>query len=161
MDIGNHAHDNNAWAQRFAPLTWRDPQPDMEPYGYPFRTCSYCGSIHPLDLLAFLDKGGVRLNPSDRKWGWPHKLYLDGIPNPMAGKVVRMGGRSWTDEAGVRQEEPFMEPAPAFTHAKFYNVHLMDMPVADFLRLAELIEQETGVVFSRPEDEPHSLYWQG
>ena len=44
-----------------------------------FRRCSYCGSVHPLDLLKARDEG--RIGKVDRsvdwKYGWPHKIYVD------------------------------------------------------------------------------------
>lgn len=68
----NKAHANDAWAQRFAPQTWREPS-----HGRSYRTCSYCGCIHPEDLIAYV-KGGGTLGGSDWKYGWPHKFYLHG-----------------------------------------------------------------------------------
>jgi hypothetical protein len=50
-----------------------------------FRTCSFCGSIHPGDLLELLNNGG-RLVSSDR----PDKFYVF-TPNPVAGELVQMG----------------------------------------------------------------------
>ena len=47
---------------------WRAPEPEGRdgPYGYPFRTCWYCGSIHPDDLLGFVEAGQVtRLGEAD------------------------------------------------------------------------------------------------
>ena len=38
--------------------------------------CAFCGSIHPSDLAALL-KAGARLSPADRKYGWPHKFYME------------------------------------------------------------------------------------
>lgn len=82
-----------------------------------WRTCWYCGSIHPGDLyelltgvktypagdpVTFRDREGnvkvvmqvgestsigpthpaITLGGADWKYGWPHKFYVDGIPNP-------------------------------------------------------------------------------
>lgn len=55
---------------RIAPIVWT---PADE--GRAYRHCSYCGSIHPEDLLRLL-AGGARLGGSDWKYGWPHKFYL-------------------------------------------------------------------------------------
>lgn len=46
--------------------------------------CAYCGSMHPADLVAAL-KAGAKLDPADWKYGWPHKYYVNGIPNPFQG----------------------------------------------------------------------------
>ncbi len=105
---------------------WRAANPESEPYGTSFRTCAYCGSIHPGDLLEAIEKGGVTFDVADWKYGWPHKAYVNGIPNPIAGKDVRMGSRSHTGPDGVHVNEPLISPAPKFSHAKWYNLHLLD-----------------------------------
>ncbi len=51
-------------------VSWREPR-DGETY----RTCSYCGSIHPEDLIKVLSDVG-RLGGSDWKYSWPHKFYV-------------------------------------------------------------------------------------
>nr|MBL8412719.1 hypothetical protein [Dechloromonas sp.] len=50
------------------------------------RACGYCGSMHPADVAAAL-RSGARLDPSDRKYGWPHKFYVENVPNPHAGML--------------------------------------------------------------------------
>jgi hypothetical protein len=77
--------------------------------GEHFRTCSWCGSIHPRDLLATprgtgsctdcgarnwedclggqrdaqrmhnFDPGGWWLSWADWKYGWPHKMYVESL----------------------------------------------------------------------------------
>lgn len=55
------------------------------------RSCGYCGSMHPTDLVAAL-AAGARVHWADFKYGWPHKLYVDDIPNPHEGMLEsRMG----------------------------------------------------------------------
>lgn len=153
---------------------WRDPQPNEEPYGYPFRTCGYCGSIHPEDLLGFLGQG-AQLESSDWKYGWPHKFYVRGIANPMAGKIVEVGsqqggdineatpGSKWKSTCPHKdcQERtrdhgywyvPNMSSAPAHTHAKFYNVHLKDCSQDMFDKLATIFVHHTGIYFQRDGD---------
>lgn len=39
------------------------------------RSCSYCGSLHPADLVKLIADGG-ELEGSDWKYGWPHKFYV-------------------------------------------------------------------------------------
>ena len=80
-------HDNNPHATskvftyNEGGRQWRDPEPDREPYGYDYRTCDYCGSIHPGDLVAFFEAeqtGSISL--ADMKYGSPHKIYVK-VPN--------------------------------------------------------------------------------
>lgn len=81
-------HDSDYQAQRFAPQTWRPKGEKLHPsHDLPmvFRTCSYCGSIHPEDLLEAL-RAGATLSGADWKYGWPHKFYVGGIPNTNAGQ---------------------------------------------------------------------------
>lgn len=59
-------------AARWGGWSWRDPRHDEH-----FRRCSYCGSINPDDLTA---EPTWRASWADRKYGWPHKFYVD-VPN--------------------------------------------------------------------------------
>lgn len=53
-------------------IRWRDPNEQV-----PWRTCSYCGSIHPEDLIKIAGDGTVKSGEiADWKYGWPHKLYV-------------------------------------------------------------------------------------
>ncbi len=100
---------------------WREPRRDGEPYGEDFRTCYFCGSIHPEDLLRHLNTG-ASLHGSDWKYGTPHKFYVQGIKNlhPQS-KLVECGSKT---ENGI--SVPIMSPPPPTVHAKWYNDHLMD-----------------------------------
>lgn len=69
MTSENRAHDKDPTAFGFQPVTWQRPTDAR-----PFRTCSYCGSIHPQDLLEMLQAGDT-LELADLKHGWPHKFY--------------------------------------------------------------------------------------
>jgi hypothetical protein len=75
-------------------MVWRPPDLTREPSASPFRTCGYCGSMHPEDLYHAL-RNGASLHGSDWKYGWPHKFYVENIPNPLAGKHVQVGSRSY------------------------------------------------------------------
>ena len=80
--------------QRFTggQIIWRDSD------GYaPFRTCSYCGSVHPEDLMALVLGNKATLGGSDWKYGWPHKFYLKG-------NVVGKWYNRHLLDAGFRQE---------------------------------------------------------
>lgn len=130
-------------------IAWRDPEPTLEPYGRSFRTCSYCGSIHPEDLYNLLTAGiGVRLGGSDWKYGWPHKFYVEGIPNPLAGQRVRSGS-SYATVEGKSTEIPICSIADAHTTSKWYNEHLNDLGDEAFALLAPLLAQYAGVEFFR------------
>ncbi|MHB2016975.1 MAG: hypothetical protein ACYCW6_08535 [Candidatus Xenobia bacterium] len=104
-------------------IYWRSPRGrDRGPYMETFRTCSYCGCIHPEDLLNALNAGAT-LGGSDWKYGWPHKFYVEHIPNPIAGQMVEVG---WTVSNGVTTTTPTMGTAPPFVYAKWYNQHFQD-----------------------------------
>jgi hypothetical protein len=49
------------------------------------RQCSYCGSVHPEDLLKLFETGAY-LSGSDWKYGYPHKYYVEKVPNPKFGQ---------------------------------------------------------------------------
>jgi hypothetical protein len=59
-----------AWPAPSQPLAW------VKYDGEPFRRCSYCGSIHPEDLIRLVGEGHD-LQGSDWKYGWPHKFYVE------------------------------------------------------------------------------------
>lgn len=123
---------------------WREPREyDGGPYKQAFRTCYYCGGIHPEDLLNFL-KAGASPHGSDWKYGWPHKFYIDGIPNPIAGEQVKVGSRG---------NDPIMGAAPQHVFAKWYNEHLQDAGFDDeaFAALTEALKA-SGIEFSRDPD---------
>ncbi len=106
------------------PIVWR-VRDNLTALDHPYRTCSYCGSIHPQDLLVVLGAGG-RIYGSDQKYGFPHKYYVD-VPNARAGEDTRVGSESGTDRAtGERYEREMRGPAPATVMGKFYTKHLLD-----------------------------------
>jgi hypothetical protein len=55
---------------KYGQPTWSEPRE-----GTDFRTCSYCGCIHPDDLIRVVAEGKV-MGGSDWKYGWPHKFYI-------------------------------------------------------------------------------------
>lgn len=104
-------------AVRWGGWSWREPR-----RGHFYRTCSYCGCIHPEDLAAqptggtrcltcgaegwegcwssqlttgrdhSYDPGGWHASWADRKYGWPHKFYVDLVnPNPDALFCIESG----------------------------------------------------------------------
>jgi hypothetical protein len=152
---------------------------DGGPYRHDFEQCNYCGSMHPHALLEALRAGAV-LDMADWKYGWPHKFYVEGIPNPVAGELCRststMGtvrnGKSMdfadngelierdaTPEelsTGRYQSYRKNEKAPAQLHAKFYSEHMVDAG-DDFNELALRIAALTGVTFQLRDER---LFWQ-
>jgi len=145
-------HDKElGWRPERSPTEERDAQlarprrreDDTQPVTYAgrLRSCEWCGSLHPADLAEAITKG-ARGHWADRKYGWPHKFYVKGIPNPHAGQPeVRSSGflgdvtpeeraqrgGTWTARSTggwCWAEDP--RPAPETTHGKFYSVHLLD-----------------------------------
>jgi hypothetical protein len=108
---------------------------DGYPMDQPFRSCSYCGSIHPEDLLKVIEQGAT-LGGADWKYGWPHKFYIDRIPSGLPfGVDVKVGGESgWevVDGKRVRFDKSIMGKTGQFTHAKWYNEHLYDLNTEEF-----------------------------
>jgi len=170
-----HKHDMNIYGLQQWPdglVPWGDESPpnltgDMDERGQGLlRHCSYCGSMHPADVAAAI-KSGARGEWADRKYGWPHKAYFDGIPNPHVGLLESRASRSDMpnpDESdkwrrvqrgfNSRTGEPEYwwaetgQPASATTHGKFYSVHLQDATPED----RAVIEAHLGLVFEFSDD---------
>lgn len=111
-------------------IDWRPINPEYK--DRPYRTCSYCGSIHPEDLLALIEKGAT-LGGADWKYGWPHKFYIKDAPPGVFGKWYNdhLTDTGYDDEArnklfetikGLTQIDFFFEDsklhfrAPRFDH---------------------------------------------
>ncbi len=126
------------------------------------RACSYCGSMHPADVAAAI-RAGAKFHWADRKYGWPHKAYGEGIPNPHAGMLeVRASARSASPAFPREVRQPRFSPltgervddyvtyteepkaASATTWGKFYSVHLQDAAPDD----RGLIESHLGIAFN-------------
>jgi hypothetical protein len=143
------AHANDPFSTRFAPHTWKQSWKDMQPAAHSLRCCSYCGSLHPLDLLDAL-KAGANLDPADWKYGWPHKFYVNGVPNELAGQTVEIGGTY--DAKGFT---PMMGEAPPHAYLKFHSEHLADLPEDKLAELSAAIEAQTGTRFTMEGGELH------
>lgn len=75
-----------------------------------YRCCSYCGSMHPEDLITAL-RDGARLQGTNKSY----KRYVI-LPNPIAGQDVKMGSASGpTHERRVIGEEPKLRTDMVFT----------------------------------------------
>lgn len=169
-DILIRAHSGDPWAERFVKHNRRDHRWDRswagrEPYSHFYRCCSFCGSLHPHDLLEVIKKHEVTLESADWKYGWPHKFYVNGIPNANAGRKVQCGSRSGPafDDNGEpnlpdltiiekmrgRYDRKIIDDAPATCHAKFYNLHFLDLvDTPQFEELRQAIFERTGIDFN-------------
>lgn len=148
---------------------WHDAVPPDLDHGRTtgrLRGCSWCGSMHPSDLAAAIQAGAVG-HWADFKYGWPHKWYVENIPNPHAGMLET---RSWSSSPSpsypreVREprfdprtgervedsvgytEEP--TPAAATTGGKFYTEHLQDATPEE----RAVIERAMGLSFTFTDD---------
>jgi len=93
--------------------------------------------MHPSDMVMEI-KGGARIDPADRKYGWPHKFYVDNAPNPYEGQPEVRGA---TSVGGVTT---YHDPQPAGkAYGKFYTVHLQDATEEE----REIIEQALRIHF--------------
>jgi hypothetical protein len=153
-------------------VPWRDAtppnltgQPNERNTGS-LRACSYCGSMHPSDVVAAI-QAGAHGSWADRKYGWPHKAYFDGVPNPHAGMLesrtmrtdpppeneahkwrrVQHGFNPHTGEPVYWWSE-VGQPAGERTHGKFYSVHLLDATPEE----KAIIEEYLGITFEFLDD---------
>lgn len=136
-----NAHKRNHLAEQYPP-EWRDAQPPNIAAGVTtsrLRSCSFCGSLHPTDLASAL-QAGATARWADQKYGWPHKLYVDKIPNPHAGLLESRSACSQPSEPTEEERKRYQhwvqvgsiwrgwseERAGPTTWGKFYTEHLQD-----------------------------------
>ncbi|MBB3258211.1 hypothetical protein F4827_003079 [Paraburkholderia bannensis] len=122
--------------------------------------------MHPADVAAAI-RAGATGSWADRKYGWPHKAYFEGIPNPHVGlREIRTSanfkpeGDGWVHRPEPRFDESTGARLPdrdrwvkysiagATTYDKFYSVHLQDASPED----RATIEQHLGLSFEFMED---------
>lgn len=155
-------------------VSWRAPGEETDPrypspYRETFRTCSYCGSIHPEDLLAVVSQGAT-LGGSDWKYGWPHKFYVGGIPNPIAGQLYTQYSYCGSPSKEMlatgkweRYQDGFSESTgepkysyreatstrgcPPTQHAKWYNEHLLDLSAEAFAVVTPVLLAKAHIEF--------------
>ncbi len=142
-------------ADQWGGWSWREPM-----RGAHFRTCSYCGSIHPDDLAADFERG-AHPEWADQKYGWPHKFYVQVVNREpdrtfVLGASTREGGgyRAWKDltraerkavkSDGYNKDEFVLLGCRETHFAKFYTVHLAS--VGDATR--KVIERGCGLAFT-------------
>lgn len=74
--------------------------------GEHFRCCSYCGSMHPDDVVGEF-KLGATAEWGDAKYGWPHKFYVH-VANRTPHAVFCVGSTSGGD--------PARDPGTGYVH---------------------------------------------
>lgn len=155
---------------RFGPWSWREPS-----RGEHFRRCSFCGSVNPDDLAA---ETVWRAEWADRKYGWPHKFYVD-IPNRDTDALFVVSainrepkendGTGWVAVAELDDEQRAIlvrdgwqqyteKTRPGYVrfskrpmhHGKFYSIHLRDADLDPAVKQA--IEQGCGLTFHFTDD---------
>lgn len=158
-----HPEAARAWGGQFYPWKWREPS-----HGEHYRTCSWCGCINPEDLAA---EPTWIAAWADRKYGWPHKFYIN-IPNREPKRLFAIGGTSrFTEDGRARGYIPFEELTAeqlaicerdhwrtgtkpgegvmfgtrAHHHAKFYTIHLADPTLP--AEVVDAIGRHSGLVF--------------
>lgn len=161
-------HDRDPNAARFEAIQWRPPRGRSgleDPYDRPFRTCSYCGCVHPCDLMDLAAEHELQLEMADWKYGWPHKFYIEGIPNPAEGQTVLHYGYAARDRllamaAPGYKPEPYDDcgrgwrvvvgtgTAPRTVVAKWYNLHLVDLTGEAFAQVTDFIARQSGIRFA-------------
>lgn len=160
-------------------MQWRTAREDG-----PFRTCGYCGSMHPEDFASAEVASSGRLELADQKYGWPHKAYID-VANPEPDRLYCIGSatvaddtyKPWADltpeeraaveSAGHADGDPaaadrfgripgYLIGTRSSLHAKFYTVHLLE-PGLD-PEVADRCFARIGLVIE-PGDKPGSVRW--
>lgn len=161
------------------PIVWRPPS--MEPgtagdgsadtyrsgSATPWRTCNYCGSMHPEDLLALdarlrfdehvdirtLDDAAFQaamarphLELADMKYGWPHKVYVTTheLLHPDVDFVyscTMTGGGVVPGSVKTRRGYP--------AHGKFYVEHAEDGDDEALAALSALLDRTVRVSLQR------------
>lgn len=156
---------------RISSWDWGEPR-----YGEHFRRCNFCGSIHPEDLAA---EPVWHANWADRKYGWPHKFYVD-IPNRNPGRLYAIGTSSgedrpsanlkgWVRKSDLTDEQRevlnrdrmdsertkwVMFDTRPHHYVKFYSMHLNDPNISDYVK--NVIYRKSGLRFKFKDGK---VYW--
>lgn len=153
-------------AERWGGWHWRDP---FTRDGEHYRTCSFCGSINPEDLLA---EGVIIPQWADMKYGWPHKFYVD-INNRDPERLFVVGttnaptphGEGWVAASELTDEQCdiitqrhhsvdnvtfFLFGTRAIHSSKFYTIHLKDVTLSQ--TVVDGIEKACGLHFTFTND---------
>ena len=114
------------------------------------------------------------LSGCDWKYGWPHKFYVEGLPNLRGGEleyIYTYGQRERIAASALEGFQPeqydrgngdkgwrvvsMRSESPKHAHAKFYAEHLTDLQPEAFAALAALIEQHAQIRFSMQDGKLH------
>lgn len=160
-DLGTTAIELHPDSARYGGWNWTEPR-----NGEHFRRCSYCGSVNPDDLAA---EPAWSPNWADRKYGWPHKFYVD-IPNRDPGRQyvtastnsVTPYGDGWIPVDDLTDEQQrimtrchwsrddgvkFVQFGTHPNHwGKFYTIHLSDPAIQAEVKAD--IERRSGLRFT-------------
>lgn len=97
---------------------WRNavaPNLETGPTTGRLRGCGYCGSMYPADVADAIRRGASG-SFADFKYGWPHKVYLDKVPNPHAGMLESNCGHSHATPECPKTGEPCRHKSQSFYH---------------------------------------------
>jgi hypothetical protein len=145
---------------------WIAPHIGLD-YLYPHTACSYCGSIHPSELVSGLAAGAM-IEVASFKDGRPNMAYVVDLPNRYAGELectthVTLGsGRDPTCEEVLEYTEWRQKPydgrmiwhGKKFTNAlktsmsRFHIEHLQDATPEEVI----IIERALGYEFTFHDD---------
>lgn len=141
-------------ADRWGGWHWREPI-----RGEHFRRCSYCGSMHPDDLVT---TARGRIDWADRKYGWPHKFYVH-VPNQNPDALFAVGSgpglvegqpnpEGWVNGSdltpaqvdilardgwgGVDENRSYLFGPRREHFGKVYTIHLADPALSEETRVA-------------------------
>lgn len=161
------------------PVTWRAPIDTVDDEGRavirPWRECSYCGSMHPLDFVALHER--LRFTPwhvahanrkgppnpigeptidvpycemADLKYGFPHKIYVTTLETVHPDRDFVVGTMTeWKD--GERVTTITNRSKGHSLHGKFYTQHFLEERVSDdvFETVARAVNESSGWLFER------------
>lgn len=128
------------------PVVWFPQKKDE-----PFRTCSYCGSIRPEDLLKlFQAEQQPRADEADWKYGYPHKFYFT-IPKPGA-LLVPIGPSEFTERYPEGKVPDHLLGYDLSWWGKFYTRHLTELDRLEFNQLAPYMTKVGSVVWEMDSD---------
>lgn len=163
-----HCHDEliKSPFRLAAPIAW-------EPFADGTIRCTFCGSLNPLMVVDLFEKGvKISLDAADRKYGYLHKVYVNGIPCDKAGEEYVIGQRSGGEvtemtpgaefkatcnHIGCRQhgywQVPIKSHHPAVLTGKLYLDHAKDLDAVQLDRFSKMLEHHLRVaLWLSPED---------
>lgn len=134
------------WEHAIGLDSWRPPR-NNDMLGGHVRTCSFCGSMHPDDLMEGLRSGGLLLGPTDKDY----KVYVhEAVDEAMLGRA-RAKARQQGEQIGVAFEqldEHVRIQTLAASHGrdvgKFYFMHLAEEQKREFIELLNVRRFQIG-----------------